>query len=260
MNTFVFDIETIPDCDAIRKIHHFSDDIPNAEIVSTAQAMQKEKTGSEFLPHFLQKVITISVVFRQKDKLRVWSLGDKGADETDILTRFFHGVEKYTPTLVSWNGSGFDLPVLHYRALVCNIDAPRYWEVGQGDPNFRWNNYLSRYHYRHMDLMDILAGYTSRANAPLDSLALMLGFPGKMGVSGSQVWTLYQENQIKKIRDYCETDVLNTYLVYLRFEKMRGILSHEQYEQECQFLKDYLSQEKKSHFDEFLTAWNNNKP
>jgi predicted PolB exonuclease-like 3'-5' exonuclease len=257
MNIFVFDIETIPDCASGRKIHQLGD-LSDAETASTLFALQKEKTGSDFLPHFLQKVVAISVVFRQKDKLRVWSLGDETAGETDILTRFFNGVEKYTPTLVSWNGSGFDLPVLHYRALLCDIAAPRYWEVGQMDPHFRWNNYLSRYHYRHMDLMDLLAGYMPRANAPLDDLAVMLGFPGKMGVSGSQVWNYYQEGRLNEIRDYCETDVLNTYLVYLRFEKMRGLLSPDQYEYECQFLKDYLSQEKKAHFDEFLTAWNKN--
>lgn len=257
MNIFVFDIETIPDCASGRKIHHLGD-ISDAETASHLQTLQKEKTGSDFLPHYLQKVITISAVFRQKDKIRVWSLGDEQADERDIITRFFHGIEKYTPTLVSWNGSGFDLPVLHYRALLNNVVAQRYWEVGQMDPNFRWNNYLSRYHYRHLDLMDVLAGYTNRANAPLDDLAVMLGFPGKMGVSGSQVWDLYQQNEIKRIRDYCETDVLNTYLVYLHFEKMRGHLSEEAYEQECLLLKEYLANEQKEHFTEFLTIWEKN--
>lgn len=261
MNIFVFDIETIPDCASGRKIHHLGD-LSDAETALTLQNMQKEKSGSDFLPHYLQKVITISAVFRQKDQIRVWSLGNEDADEKDILTRFFHGIEKYTPTLVSWNGSGFDLPVLHYRALLHNIAAPRYWEIGQHDQQFKWNNYLSRYHYRHMDVMDLLAGYMPRANAPLDDLAVMLGFPGKMGVKGSQVWDIYQQGEIKKIRDYCETDVLNTYLVYLRFEKMRGMLSHEDYEQECILLKDYLkngaTHENKTHFDEFLTNWENN--
>lgn len=261
MNIFVFDIETIPDCASGRKIHHW-DALSDADTASALQTMQKEKTGNDFLPHYLQKVITISAVFRQKDTLRVWSLGNETADEKDILTRFFHGIEKYTPTLVSWNGTGFDLPVLHYRALLHGIEAPRYWEIGQKDSNFKWNNYLSRYHYRHMDLMDLLAGFTPRANAPLDDLAMMLGFPGKMGVKGNQVWDLYQRNQIKSIRDYCETDVLNTYLVYLRFEKIRGTLPENIYEQECQLLKSYLATEgtqaNKQHLQEFLTAWENN--
>lgn len=257
MNIFVFDIETIPDCVSGRKIHHLGD-LSDADTASTLQTMQKEKSGSDFLPHYLQKVITISVVFRHKDTLRVWSLGNEDADEQDIITRFFHGIEKYTPTLVSWNGTGFDLPVLHYRALLHGIAAPRYWEVGQMDTQFKWNNYLSRYHYRHMDIMDLLAGFTPRANAPLDDLAVMLGFPGKMGVKGSQVWALYQQQKIKQIRDYCETDVLNTYLVYLRFEKMRGMLSEADYEEECLLLKDTLKSDHKAHFDEFLTAWENN--
>lgn len=257
MNIFVFDIETIPDCAAGRKIHHLDDTLSDADVALFMQNKQKEKSSSDFLPHYLQKVMTISAVFRQKDTVKVWSLGDETADEKDILTRFFHGIEKYTPVLVSWNGSGFDLPVLHYRALLHGIDAKRYWEMGQSDPNFRWNNYLSRYHYRHLDLMDVLAGYSPRANAPLDDLSMMLGFPGKMGVSGSHVWEYYQENKIKMIRDYCETDVLNTYLVYLRFEKMRGLLSDIEYDQECLLLRDYLKAEEKSHFDEFLTAWKN---
>ena len=260
MNVFVFDIETIPDCASGRKIHHLGD-ISDAETALTLQTMQKEKTGSDFLPHYLQKVITISAVFRQNDKLRVWSLGDETSDEKDILTRFFNGIEKYTPTLVSWNGSGFDLPVLHYRALLHGIEAPRYWEVGQTDSNFRWNNYLSRYHYRHTDLMDLLAAYSSRANAPLDDLAVMLGFPGKMGVKGNQVWDFYQQGKIKHIRDYCETDVLNTYLVYLRFELIRGVLSRDEYEHECNFLRETLASDAhdstKQHLSEFLTHWSN---
>lgn len=257
MNIFVFDIETIPDCVSGRKIHQLGE-LSDSDTAEALQAMQQEKTGSDFLPHYLQKVVAISAVFRQKDKLRVWSLGEENADEKEILTRFFHGIEKYTPTLVSWNGSGFDLPVLHYRALLHGIEAPRYWEVGQMDPNFRWNNYLSRYHYRHMDLMDLLAGYMPRASAPLDSLAVMLGFPGKMGISGCKVWEYYQNNKRNEIRNYCETDVLNTYLVYLRFEKMRGLLTEEKYQQECQMLKDYLANEHKKHFDEFLTVWEKN--
>lgn len=88
-------------------------------------------------------------------------------------------IEKYTPPLVSWNGGGFDLPVLHYRALVNGIAAPRYWNLGQDDRGFKFNNYISRYHMRHIDLMDVLAMYQARANAPLDALAKLCGFPGK---------------------------------------------------------------------------------
>ena len=172
-----------------------------------------------------------------------------------MIQRFFDGLDRFTPTLVSWNGTNFDLPVLNYRALVHGVTAPRYWDTGDEDSSFRWNNYISRYHWRHTDLMDVLAAYSPRANAPLDEIATLLGFPGKMGMSGAKVWDSYLQGQIDSIRDYCETDVLNTYLVYLRFELVRGRLSQEQYIQECQLVKDTLSKQDKPHLQAFLTAW-----
>ena len=81
----------------------------------------------------------------------------------------------------------------------------------------------------------------------------MLGFPGKMGMSGAKVWEQFQEGQIKNIRDYCETDVLNTYGVYLRFELIRGIINQEEYQQKIAQLKEYLANEQdKLHLQEFL--------
>ena len=156
---------------------------------------------------------------------------------------------------MSWNGCGFDLPVIHYRALLHGVPAPRYWDTGEEDRDFKWNNYLSRYHSRHTDLMDVLAGYQPRANAPLDEIAGMLGFPGKMGMSGAKVWDEFLAGNLEGIRNYCETDVLNTYLVYLRFELIRGRLTAEAYEQELDLLRDTIAMEGKAHFEEFLEAW-----
>lgn len=81
--------------------------------------------------------------------------------------------------------------------------------------DFKWNNYLSRYHMRHCDLMDVLAMYNGRANAPLDQMAKLCGFPGKMGMDGSKVWDAFQQGQLQEIRDYCETDAANTYLMFM---------------------------------------------
>jgi len=255
MNIFVFDIETVPDVSAGRRLHDLAD-LNDSEVAQAMFKLRRQETGgSEFLRLHLQRIVAISVVLRSNDQLKVWSLGDKQANEREIIERFYAGIEKYCPNLISWNGGGFDLPVLHYRALLHGIAAPCYWETGESEQAFRWNNYLSRYHYRHMDLMDILSGYQSRACAPLDEIATLLGFPGKMGMSGALVWEYFQQGEIEAIRNYCETDVLNTYLVYLRFELMRGKLINEQYQQECLRLREYLHKENKSHFNEFLTAW-----
>jgi predicted PolB exonuclease-like 3'-5' exonuclease len=253
MSVLVFDIETIPDIEAGKKLYHLHD-LSDADVAQAMFAIRRAKVGNDFLPHYLQKVCAISVVLSHGSQVKVWTLGDIQSDEQEIITRFFAGLDKHTPTLVSWNGSGFDLPVLHYRSLLHGVAAPIYWETGENQQNFRWNNYLSRFHYRHIDLMDLIAGYQNKAFAPLDDIATLLGFPGKMGMSGAKVWDQYRAGELKSIRDYCETDVLNTYCVYLRFEMIRGIINQDEYNQQIEVLKTYLhSESNKTHFKEFLS-------
>jgi predicted PolB exonuclease-like 3'-5' exonuclease len=256
-NIFVFDIETIPDVTSGRRLHELKN-LSDKEVADAMFRLRRQASGnSDFLRLHLHKITAISVVLRTNDKLKVWSLGESGSTEKELIERFFDGVQKYKPTLVSWNGGGFDLPVLHYRALLNGVQAPRYWETGDSDQNYRWNNYLSRYHQRHTDLMDVLSGYQSRAVAPLDEIAIMLGFPGKMGMDGSQVWEYHLKGDLQSIRHYCETDVLNTYLVYLRFQFMRGHLTQAAYDAECGLIRDVLQQENKPHFTDFLNEWKN---
>ncbi len=254
MNVFVFDIETIPDIEGGRRLYGL-EDLSDREVANIMFHKRRQETGSEFLRVHLHRIVAISVALRSGDRFSVWSLGDEDAPEAELVSRFFSGIEKYSPTIVSWNGRSFDLPVLHYRSLVHGISAPRYWETGDEDTSFRWNNYLSRYHSRHTDLMDVLSGYEFRAAAPLDEIASLLGFPGKMGMSGAKVWDTWLAGDLAAIRNYCETDVLNTFLVYLRFELIRGRLDHQQYEDELELVRRMLRAEDKPHFREFLAAW-----
>jgi predicted PolB exonuclease-like 3'-5' exonuclease len=255
MNLFVFDIETVPDVEAGRRLYGI-DDLDDDNVARVMFHKRAAETGgSDFLRHHLHRIVAISVVLRTADKFKVWSLGEPDSPEQELLQRFFDGIERFTPTLVSWNGSGFDLPVIHYRSLLHGIAAPRYWDTGSDDNNFKWNNYLSRYHERHTDVMDVLAGYQPRATARLDEIATLLGFPGKMGMDGSKVWDNYQAGDIEGIRNYCETDVLNTYLVYQRFELIRGHLGAAQYAQVCEQLRTELQKEQKPHLTEFLDNW-----
>lgn len=254
MNIFVFDIETVPDVHNGRKLHGL-ENLTDKEVAEAMFKLRRQESSTDFLRLHLQRIVAISVILRNQDQLKIWSLGNAQSTESELIKRFFAGIDKYHPTLVSWNGSGFDLPVIHYRSLLHGITATSYWENGENEQSFKWNNYLSRYHNRHTDLMDILAGYQSRANAPLDEIAVMLGLPGKMGMSGAKVWEYFQRDEIDDIRNYCETDVLNTYLVYLRFELIRGNLTREKYQQECALVKSTLQTENKKHFNEFLAAW-----
>lgn len=255
MNILVFDIETIPDLESGRRLYEL-EGLDDADVAKIMFHKRREETGdSEFLRHHLHRIVAISAVLRSGDTLKVWSLGDETSGEAEIVRRFFDGIERYTPTLVSWNGGGFDLPVLHYRALLHGIPAPRYWDTGGDDREFKWNNYLSRFHERHTDLMDVLAGYQPRATAPLDDIAHMLGLPGKLGMHGSKVWDAYRAGRLADIRAYCETDVINTYLIWLRFELLRGRLDEPGYRGESKRLREYLAKEGKPHFSAYLAAW-----
>ena len=254
MNIFVFDIETIPDVEAGRRLYDLND-LDDKNVARVMFHKRMEESGSEFLRHHLQRIVAISVVLRTPERFKVWTLGDPDSPETEILKHFFDGIERYTPTLVSWNGSGFDLPVIHYRSLLHGIQAPRYWDTGGDDKNFKWKNYLSRYHERHTDVMDVLAGYQPRATAKLDQIATLLGFPGKMGMSGAKVWDNFLDGDIEGIRNYCETDVLNTYLVFQRFELIRGHINHKQYDAVCEQVRTELASEDKPHLNEFLEKW-----
>jgi predicted PolB exonuclease-like 3'-5' exonuclease len=250
-----FDIETIPDANGLRKLWELGPEVSDAAVVELASQRRRQATGSDFLPPHLQRVVAISCALRERDSVRVWSLGSPQDAERDLVQRFFDGVEKYTPQLVSWNGSGFDLPVLHYRALFHGIAGCCYWDTGEENKDFKWNNYLGRFHARHTDLMDVLAGYQNRAWAPLDQIAQLCGLPGKLGMDGSQVWPAYQRGDITAIRNYCETDVANTYVLFLRFQMIRGALTPDAYAREVELLRAFITSQDAQHWKDFAAAW-----
>ena len=256
-----FDIETIPDVAGVRLLYDLPKTVNDADVVLFAQQKRRAQTGSDFMQYHLHRVVAISCCMRWgQDKIHIGTIGEQGDAEETMIAKFFELIENYTPQLVSWNGGGFDLPVLHYRAIIYGVTAARYWDTGEGDfgdsRDFKWNNYISRYHSRHCDLMDVLALYQARANVPLDDMAKLCGFPGKLGMDGSQVWQAYHNGQIQDIRDYCETDAANTYLMYLRFRLMTGALDGDEYEQEIKRVRGYLqAQTEKLHWQEFLAAW-----
>jgi predicted PolB exonuclease-like 3'-5' exonuclease len=253
--TLVFDIETVPDAAGLRALYELDPALPDADVAEIAFQRRRATAGHDFLPLHLQRVVAISCVLREGRGLRVWSLGTPEEGEGTLIQRFFDGIEKYTPQLVSWNGGGFDLPVLHYRGLIHGVAAPRYWDMGEDDRDFKWNNYLSRYHTRHLDLMDLLAMYQPRANAPLDQLVKLMGLPGKLGMAGDAVWETWLAGGSDAIRDYCETDVVNTYLVYLRFQKMRGQLTAAAHDAAVAVVRSHLQSLDAPHWREFLAAW-----
>jgi len=252
----VFDIETVPDIAGIRRVHDVPAELADADVMAWYGNYRRAQSGSDFAPLYLQRVVAIGCVLRESTSLRVWSLGETSDPEPELIRRFFDGIERYTPQLVSWNGGAFDLPVLQYRALIHGVAAARYWDWGDDDRDFRFNNYLARFHTRHLDLMDVLAMYQPRAYAGLDAMARLAGFPGKLGVGGSAVAVAIAAGRLAEVRNYCECDVMNTYLLYLRFRLMRGEIDAGEYDTEIAVVRDKIAALGVPHWQAFRDAWN----
>jgi predicted PolB exonuclease-like 3'-5' exonuclease len=255
MNILVFDIETVPDTEGGAKLLDLKG-LSEKNIIKAMEHTQFQKNGNIFQPLHLHKIVAISVLYKNNDKLSLLSLGEEDSKESDLLKLFFGAIDKYHPQLVSWNGKGFDAPVMHYRALLHGISSIKYWDKGEDDRDFKWNNYLNRYHDRHLDLMDLLSGFKKPAS--LTDIAQLIGAPGKYGIDGSKVADYYLENDIKKIRDYCETDVLNTYLVYLRYQLISNSITSETYNDLIKEIFSLLDESDKKHWKEFSSLCEKN--
>jgi 3'-5' exonuclease len=255
-SVLVFDIETVPDVAGLRSMRGADAAQSDADVYAAEQAERRANGKSDMLPLYLQRVLVISCVFRSAKGLTVQSFtAREDKNEGAIIQTFFDKIEKHQPQLVSWNGGGFDLPVLHYRGLKHGVVADKYWDMGEDDREYKWNNYISRYHMRHLDMMDLLAMYQPRANAPLDAMAKLCGLPGKLGMDGSQVYPAFLDGKLEDIRRYCETDVMNTWLLYCRFQKMRGGFTEAEHEREMALARESLKAVDEPHWAEYLAAW-----
>jgi predicted PolB exonuclease-like 3'-5' exonuclease len=250
-----FDIETVPDVAGIRKLYDLPADLPDHEVAEVAFQKRRVLTGSDFLPSHLQKVVVISCVLRSEQGLKVFSIGEPEATEAGAIQRFFEGINQLVPQIVSWNGRGFDIPVLAARGLIHGVNAACFWDTGADNKDFRFSNYINRFHDRHVDLMDALAIYGGGRAMPLDEVARLAGLPGKLGVGGAEVWRSYREGRLAEIRNYCEADCANTYLLFLRFQMMRCVFTAEHYAAECALLRGLLEKRPEPHWREFLNLW-----
>jgi hypothetical protein len=249
-----FDIETIPDCAGIRRLYALPEDLDDREVAEIAFQKRRVQTGSDFLPAYLHRVLVISCVLRDDEGLKLFSIGEPDASEPEAIQRFFDGIERYVPQIVSWNGRGFDLPVLVNRGLQHGVRAACFWDTGNDNKDFRWSNYINRFHDRHVDLMDVLSLYGGRGS-PLDETARLSGFPGKVGMEGGAVWDSYCRGAIASIRGYCEADCANTYLIFLRFQLMRCAYDPQRYAAECELLRALIEKRPEPHWAEFLSLW-----
>ena len=238
----VFDCETVPDTALLRKIYGFEGS--DAEVARQAFAAQKAASGSEFLPVMFHRVVAISAVMADEygKFLRVSTM--KGANEREILNKFIGFVNSHNPRLVSFNGRGFDLPMILTRAMRYNVSFPSFYEVenkelgkGKWDGNYR-DRYSGKFHF---DLLDHVSEFGSVRGLKLDTLCASLNLPGKYDVHGDQVMELFFDGKIDKINEYCESDVLNTYWLFLKYELLRGNLTLDDYADDISVMSEWLA-------------------
>ena len=254
----VFDIETIPDLAGLRRTHDIPASLPDDAVLAWYAQRRRAQTGGDFVPLHFQRVVAIACALRDEAGFKIGSVGTLDDPEPVLIRRFFDLIDKHTPQLVSWNGGAFDLPVLNYRALVHGVTASRFWDWGDDDREFRFNGYLNRFHTRHLDLMDVLAMYQPRAGAGLAAMARLCGFPGKLGMDGGSVHGAVRAGKLDEVRRYCETDVLNTHLLYQRFRLLRGEIEAAEYASEIALARARIAAIPAPHWAEFIAAWDAN--
>lgn len=246
-NFFVFDIETVPCLETARNFFNLTNETSDEEVIAklTAYHLQITNGQNEFFRQLFHKIVCISfvagVIFPLKggkEKYIIKSIktgGRNNESEEEILRGVFAYLAKHPSRLISFNGRGFDMPVLQYRAMKYGIDAK--WIYNDG-----YYNYNHRYSIeKHCDLLDMFSNFGASARVKMSEVAALFKIPAKDGIDGSMILPLYKEGKIEEICNYCETDAIATYILYLRFMQHSGKLSAEGYniviENLCNLLK-----------------------
>ena len=208
----VWDLETVPDLQRFAAANG---------LVGKSDAEIHEALGDKFPKHIYHSIICIGALIAQCDQahwvvksLGVPNVGDR--TEKELIQAFVDRIAELSPQLVTFNGNSFDLPVLRYRAMINEVSAP----------GLAARPYFYRYSEDALDLCDALSSFNSQGRATLHEISKVMGLPGKPdGIDGSQVDRYFREGKIKEIAEYCETDLVNTYRVWLRYQLFAGRLN-----------------------------------
>lgn len=260
---FIFDIETIADGNLVSKIRYPKDGLSAAEALARYQAELLAETGKDVLPVTFMLPISVAVAKVDADyKLLDVAVLDAPKFRPHVITRhFWQGWNAYSrPTLVSFNGRGYDIPVLELAAYRYGYPVPAWFNTDARTYEQARNRYNST---AHLDLLDLFSNFgASRISGGLNLLANLIGKPGKSGVDGSQVQGMYEAGEVGAINDYCRCDVLDTYFVFLRSRVLLGKLTLEQEQQLVADAKSWLEEQSESIavYRHYLSHWGDWSP
>lgn len=254
----VFDIETVADGNLISKIQYADESLDPAEAIRRYRQKLLEEKGSDVVPwtYVLPAAVAVAKVdasFRLRD-LTVLDAPDYRPYE--ITRRFWQGWLHYQrPTFVTFNGRGYDLPVMEMAAFRYGISLPAWFNISARSYEQSRNRYNSQ---THLDLMDVFSNFgAARVSGGLNLLANLLGKPGKTTIDGSMVQDMYFEGRVEEINDYCRCDVLDTYFVFLRSRVLTGQLTIDEEQTLVADTKAWLEAQRSESpaIDHYLNHW-----
>ncbi|WFW29900.1 MAG: 3'-5' exonuclease [Wolbachia endosymbiont of Menacanthus eurysternus] len=254
----VFDIETIPDLKSGKDLLNVYGNISENKKDALKCSFGITNGQNLFLRQLFHKIIVIGFLFCDiscKNGYEVFTLQEIKSDsildinEKELVKGFFDCISKKRPRLVSFNGRAFDIPVLKYRAIIYGVRGEHFYKAGD-----KWNNYNQRYSSDwHCDLLESLSDFGASTRVKMNEVCAVFDLPGKIDVDGSQVIDLYNSGRVREIREYCEIDVVNTYLIYLKLVHFQGKISTESYNKNIEEL--LLKCEKKTYLKKFKEEW-----
>jgi predicted PolB exonuclease-like 3'-5' exonuclease len=252
----VFDIETVPDLAGLRRTHDSRRRSRTTPCSTGIAQRRRAQTGGDFVPlHF--SASSRSPARCATDGVQDRSVGTRDDPEPELIRRFF---DSSTSTRRS---SSRGTAALRPAGAELSRARPRrdggtVLGLGRRRPRVQVQQLSRRYHTRHIDLMDVLAMYQPRGGAGAAAMARLCGFPGKLGMDGSAVDGAVRAGKLDEVRRYCETDVLNTYLVYQRFRLLRGEIEPAEYASEISIARERIAAIPAPHWAEFIAAWDAN--
>lgn len=227
LNLIVWDLETMPDLRGFAR---------GQGLEGKTDEEVREALGDKFPKHIYHSIVCIGALIAHRE-MECWAVDAVGAphcgecSEKELITSFVGRIFELAPQLVTFNGNSFDLPVLQYRALVHSVAAP----------GLSVRPYFNRYTEHAIDLCNVLSGSSSQGKATLHEICQVMGLPGKSyGFDGGKVERYHREGKIQDIADHCETDIVNTYRVWLRYELFRGKLSEAEVQASEANLSEYI--------------------
>ena len=226
-NVIVWDLETVPDLRGYAATNGMG---------AATDDEVREAIGDKFPKQIYHSIVCIGALVVHREQ-GVWVVDALGAPhvgdrtEKQLITAFVDRIDELSPQLVTFNGNSFDLPVLRYRAMINKVAAP----------GLSARPYFNRYSDDALDLCDVLSSFSSQSKASLDEISRIMGLRGKPDkIDGGEVARYFRQGKIQEIADYCETDVVNTYRVWLRFELFRGRLGPDDFEASEKALAAFL--------------------